>query len=299
MPYSLHNAQLAITLRPECGGRVDQITDLAHDKAWLWHPPGHDPAAPRTLDANPAFDAHWQGGFEEMFPNDAACTLNGQALPDHGEACSAPWAVTAQTPRGLSIQLDCATVPVRLQKHLSLEPAEAVLHLRYALTNLGDAALPCMLKLHPALAIEEGDGIELPGCEVEVVAPGFGRAVAGTQTTRWPHALAADGSQLALDRALPVTSQAREFVYCSALAQGRCGVRNLRTGSRFQLSFDRTPFPFVWVFQSYGGFHGHYVLMLEPCTSKPYDLNEVIAQDTALWLAPRSQRTLEVSVRVG
>ena len=298
MTVILNNAHLAVSVRPECGGRIDQITDCARNKDWLWHPPGYDPAAPRALAAEPGFDAHWQGGFEEMFPNDAACTVAGRRLPDHGEAWSAVWTADANTPDGLTMHLTCKSVPVRLEKALRLEPDAPVLHLRYRIVNLGTQSLPCMLKLHPALAIEEGDQIELPGCNVEAVAPDFSRLIGSTTPSRWPEAQAADGSPVRLDRTLPVATQAREFIYCSELEEGRCGVRNARTGSRFQLEFDRADFPFVWVFQSYGGFQNHYVLMLEPCTGKPYDLNEVIAQNNALWLAPESERTLDVSLSV-
>lgn len=298
MTVNLTNPYLAISVRPECGGRIDQITDLARDKAWLWHPSGYDPAAPRVLASEPGFDAHWQGGFEEMFPNDAPCTVAGRRLPDHGEAWSGVWTVNASTPHSLAMQLTCKSVPVRLEKTLRLEPDAPVLHLRYSMVNLGTERLPCMLKLHPALAIEEGDQIELPGCNVEAVALDFSRLIGSPAPSRWPEAQGADGRPVRLDRALPITTQAREFIYCSELEEGRCGVRNARTGSRFQLEFDRADFPFVWVFQSYGGFHGHYVLMLEPCTGKPYDLNDVIAQDNALWLAPATERTLDITLKV-
>lgn len=298
MTVTLANPYLALAVRPECGGRIDQFTDLARDKVWLWHPPGYDPAAPRVLAPDPGFDAHWQGGFEEMFPNDAGCTVAGRALPDHGEAWSAAWTVSTRTPHSLAMQLACTSVPVRLEKELRLERDAPVVHLRYRVVNLTAARLPCMLKLHPALAVEEGDQIELPGCTVEAVAPSFSRLIGQAAPSRWPEARAADGSLVRLDRTLPRTTQAREFIYCSELEEGRCGVRNARTGSLFQLEFDRADFPFVWVFQSYGGFQDHYVLMLEPCTGKPYDLNEVIAQNNALWLPPGGERTLEVTLEV-
>lgn len=298
MSITLKNSHLEVSVRPECGGRIDQITDLSRGKPWLWHPPGYDPGAGRELPAQASFDACWQGGFEEMFPNDAACTVDGVALPDHGEAWSAAWSADSDRANALTLTMDCERVPIRLEKQLVLDPDAPVLNLRYRMTNLGDSALPCMLKLHPALAIEEGDQIELPRCNVEAVALGFSRLIGQAGTTRWPTAVDTDGETVRLDRTLPAASEAREFVYCSRLEEGRCGVRNARTGSTLQFSFDRTAFPFVWVFQSYGGFNGHYVLMLEPCTSKPYDLLEAIAQDTAFWLAADTMRTLALRISV-
>lgn len=296
MNLTLKNSRMAVAVRPECGGRIDQITDLVHGKQWLWHPPDYDPDAPRALPDDPAFDACWQGGFEEMFPNDAACTVDGRVLPDHGEAWSAAWRAERTGPHALTLAMDCKRMPVRLEKQLALDADAPVLSLRYRMTNMGDAALPCMLKLHPALAIEEGDEIDLPRCDVEAVSLAFSRLIGRAGKSRWPEAAGPDGEPVRLDRALPAASAAREFVYCSRLDEGRCGVRNARTGSALEFAFDRTAFPFVWVFQSYGGFNGHYVLMLEPCTSKPYDLRDVIAEDRAFWLARDTMRTLTLTV---
>ena len=121
MSLTLTNSRMAVSVRPECGGRIDQITDLARGKEWLWHPPDYDPDAPRTLPAAPAFDACWQGGFEEMFPNDAACTVDGMALPDHGEAWSAAWQAEVTAPNTLTLTMDCTHMPVRLEKQLVLD----------------------------------------------------------------------------------------------------------------------------------------------------------------------------------
>jgi hypothetical protein len=261
--------------------------------------PGYDPAAARDIPEEASFDSCWQGGFEEMFPNDAACTVDDCPLPDHGEAWSARWNVPQASALDMTLSMRARSMPLRLEKHVRLEADAPLVHLRYRITNAGESSLPCMLKLHPALAIEEGDLIELPACSVEPVAPGFGRVTAARSgPTRWPWGEDAAGGRVRLDRALPASSGAREFVYCSHLEEGRCGVRNTRTGSRLQLTFDRSDFPFVWVFQSYGGFNGHYVLMLEPCTSKPYDLRDAIAENTALWIPRQSDRTLQLTLQI-
>lgn len=42
----------------------------------------------------------------------------------------------------------------------------------------------------------------------------------------------------------------------------------------------------VGVFQSYGGWRGHYVLVLEPCTTIPYDLEVACRNGTAALLKP-------------
>ena len=42
----------------------------------------------------------------------------------------------------------------------------------------------------------------------------------------------------------------------------------------FEYRFDTGVFPYAWYFASYGGFDGHYVAILEPCTTMPLSVNE-------------------------
>src|SRR5262249_12966587 len=146
--------------------------------------------------------------------------------------------------------------------------------IEYFLNNQCDEELPFLLKIHPALAIEEGDEVLLPECSAEAVDLGFSQIIGKPGKTKFPTAIDANGRRVHLNRALTRESRLREFFYCSDLASGECGVKNQRTGSMLRFEFDRKQFPYVWVFQSFGGFNGHYVMMLEPCTTLPYDLME-------------------------
>lgn len=302
MSISLRNDALAVTIRPERGGRIDQISDLACGKDWLWHPEAYQP----ELDAlapdsgQPlSFDACWSGGFEEMFPNDAAGELAGRALRDHGELWSSAWTVVEQSASCLRLRVDCHTLPFTVEKCFTLDPLRPLLAIRYRLHNRSGQPQPFMLKLHPALVIEAGDDVDLPACQLEAVELGFSRMVAQPGLFAWPRAPGAHGSEVRLDRVPPPDGELREFVYCSGLSDGFCAINNRRSGSRFELRFERADFPFVWVFLSHGGYQGLQVAMLEPCTGKPYDLGLAIQQGTAAWLQGGETRDIELQVRVG
>ncbi len=43
------------------------------------------------------YDDVWAGGWEELFPNDAAGDFEGRELPDHGEWWTMAWAVECDT----------------------------------------------------------------------------------------------------------------------------------------------------------------------------------------------------------
>ena len=45
----------------------------------------------------------------------------------------------------------------------------------------------------------------------------------------------------------------------------------------FEYRFDTDVFPYAWYFASYGGFDGHVMAILEPCTTIPLSVGEAAA----------------------
>lgn len=298
MMIPLENPFMRVSVRPDLGGRIDQITDRRTGRDWLWHPSHYDSNQTRSLTVGSSFDQHWTGGWDEVFPNDAAGHFQGRNLVDHGELWSQSWQVIEQSGRGVKMAIHCQTVPAAFEKTLVLDEKEPTLRIHYLIRNLSDETVPFLLKLHPAIAIEEGDELLMPSCQVEPVELGFSRIIGRPGLTRFPKALGADGSEVFINRMLARSSQSREFFYCSDLERGECGVKNARTGSALMMRFDRTHFPFVWSFMSFGGFDGHYVLVLEPCTTKPYDLAAAWQQGTVAVLPPSDVTELDLEVHL-
>ena len=48
-------------------------------------------------------------------------------------------------------------------------------------------------------------------------------------------------------------------------------------GLTFEYRFDTAVFPYVWYFASYGGFDGHVVAVVEPCTTMPLSVSAAAA----------------------
>lgn len=298
MEVELRNGIVSVLVRPDLGGRIDQITDLATQKKWLWHPDENDASRSRTLLRGSSFDVHWTGGWDDIFPNDAAGDFEGRTLYDHGELWSQPWELLEQDARLVKLRYTCESLPVVVEKTVGLDPHRGSFQISYRFENLSGDVLPFLFKAHPALAIEEGDELLLPECEVEPVELGFSRIIGKMETTRFPLALDSRGGPVSLNRALGAETEAREFFYCSALKSGVCGLFNRRTGTRLQIKFDIASFPFVWVFQSYRGFRGHYVMILEPSTTKPYDLLTAWNLGTTPVLKSRELRRYSLSVEI-
>ncbi len=85
---TLENAEISLVLRPDLGGRIDQIKDQKTGHDWLWHSPGYEASQTRDLPIGASFDEHWTGGWDEIFPNDAAGEFQGRQLVDHANPLS-------------------------------------------------------------------------------------------------------------------------------------------------------------------------------------------------------------------
>lgn len=297
MKLTLENDQMRLTVRPDLGGRIDQLQDCKTGHEWLWHPCDYLPQT-RSLPIGASFDDNWTGGWDEIFPNDAAGLFRGYNLVDHGELWSQPWEVVEQSNFSIKLALECQTVPVGVEKTIQLHVTEPQFQIKYLFKNQSDETIEFLFKQHAAIAIEAGDEILLPDCVVEPAVLDFSKIIGRQEKTRFPKAFAADGTEIDLRYTPKRESKLQEFYYSSNLAVGQCGIHNKRSQSSLLMSFDTDDFPYVWVFQSYGGWRDYYVLVLEPCTTIPYDLELACRNGTAAQLQPQEIQHRLLSVRL-
>lgn len=295
---ALENSEIQLLIRPDLGGRIDQINDRQTDKQWLWHPESYHANQTRSLAVGASFDDNWTGGWDEVFPNDAAREFQGRNLVDHGELWSQAWQVVKHSPFSIQLAYQCQTVPVRVEKTIQLHETAPEAQIEYRFQNHSNETVPFLLKQHAAIAIEAGDEILLPDCLIEPAFLEFSKIIGQPGKTRFPKAIAADGREIEVQYIPPRDSQLQEFYYSSELAVGQCGIRNSRSGSALIMNFDTTDFPYVWVFQSYGGWRDHYVLVMEPCTNIPSDLEIACQNGTAAQLQPQEIQRRSLSLRL-
>lgn len=295
-PLVLENAVVKLTIRPDLGGRIDQLYDRRTQINWLWHPPEYDETQSRSLPVGASFDEHWTGGWDEMFPNDAAGSFQGWELVDHGELWSQSWNVVEVGQFHTKLAYQCQTVPVAIEKTIQLSKTEPEVEIGYQFQNQSDNQIPFLFKQHCAIAIAAGDEILLPDCDIEPAFLEFSKIIGQPGKTRFPAAIAADGSEVDL-RFIPTkSSQLQEFYYSSNLDIGACGIR--RSNSALIMHFDAADFPYVWVFQSYGGWRDFYVLVLEPCTTVPSDLEIARQNGTLTCLQPHEVQNRKLTIRL-
>lgn len=287
---TLENSEIRLTIRPDLGGRIDQLEDLQTGHAWLWHPSHYAPETTRSLAVGASFDDQWTGGWDEVFPNDAAGEFQGRNLADHGELWSQRWQVLENSPLSTTLGYQCQTVPVWVKKTIQLDANRPEANLVYSFQNQSEQQIPFLFKHHAAIAIEAGDEILLPDCWVEPAFLEFSKIIGQPGKTRFPKAIGSSGEAIDLRVMPPPSSQLQEFYYTSELSQGFCGIRHQRSQSSLLMTFDTADFPYVWMFQSYGGWQGHYVVVVEPCTTLPSDLEEACSNGTAALLQPQEHQ---------
>lgn len=294
---TLANERLKVIILPEIGGRIENFIDIETGKDWVWHPDGYVKGE-RRLPVGAGFDENWTGGWDEVFPNDAACIFRGNSLVDHGELWSQSWQVMEESRLAVRMCYECETVPVAVEKIVWLDRRKPHLCIDYAFDNLSNDRLPFLFKLHAALAIEAEDEIVMPSSMTRPVDLGFSTIVAKSEKTPFPKALGRNGDQIILDRILPREANQQEFLYVTDLGRGTCGLRNTKTSRNLRMAFNKSDIPYVWLFQSYGRWKGHYVMVMEPCTNVPYDLATAYESGTCAVLNPQSRRELNLSIGI-
>lgn len=292
----IENSLLRLVILPELGGKLWSLVYKPIDREIFWQNPR---LAPRPAPYGAAYDDWFCGGWDELFPNDAPTSFAGDLYPDHGEWWAMPfaWEITTQRPDAITLHLWRAGVVTNTQveRWITVRAGDPRIELRYRIHNAGPQPLDFLWKLHPALAISPDARIDLPAGTVSP-DPAFNDRL-DKRPFVWPHTHSAQGDVVDMRVVPPVSAATCDFYYATELAAGWCALTDAQAGYRFDLHFDPTVFRSVWVFGAYGGWRGHYVTILEPCTGYPYRLEEAVAQGTASQLA--AGETIETTVTVG
>ena len=289
----VENRFLRLVILPEAGARIWQITYKPLDADLLWNNPT---VAPALYGLHTPYDDVWSGGWDELFPNDEAGTLNGNLLPDHGELWTGSWhaePIQKGESAGLHLRFTTPISSFLAEKTILLRPERAAFEVRYRFTNQGAEAFPFLWKLHPAFAVSTDHRIDFPPMTVrrELEFPGtLGEAPASFP---WPYA-SLNGNLLDLRQIPDVSSRALHFFYGTELAAGWCGITNRANRLACALRFDKEILSCCWLFATHGGWRDLNVAVLEPATGYPYQMQAMIDGGHARRLAPGE--SLETSV---
>lgn len=295
----LENRRLRVTVLPELGGKVAELVDKALDRDLLWHNPR---TPPRRAPFGAHFDDWWSGGWDEIFPTGDVARLHGEPLPYMGELWSVPWTAheaPAEPGNAAIVAVGLGTIaPARLERTMELRGDEAVLRVRYRLTNLDVRPLEFLWGIHPCFAVTPEHRLEVPAGRMLVgvsSGPRLGEVGASYDWPRQPDASAADRTRDAR-RVLPASAAVFGGHWATELRAGWLALRDEASGRGVALAFPRDVFPQAWLWQVYGGWRGHHHVCLEPWTGYPMQLEEAAAAGRARCLEPGASLEAEVGV---
>lgn len=293
----LENDLLRVEVLPELGGKIWSIAYKPRDRELLWR---HPKLTPRRVAPGSSFDDTFFGGWDEVFPNDAPVTIDGIAYPDHGEIWTTPcdWRVIEQSAARATIALTCRgpITGAEIERHLTLRSGEPSLHLSYRVRNVSECALRFHWKLHPALNMGSNAWIDIPAKRV-ILDPEFAGEFAAFESD-WPLVPGKNGQPIDLRIAPDPASKSTRFFYATELSEGWCSMTDLEDGVTVRFEFDRTIFPAVTVFGTYGGWRDLQVTILEPSTGYPYQLDRAAMSGNVSHLDPGETFSADIGMSV-
>jgi Domain of unknown function (DUF5107) len=285
---TLENRFLRVTILPEVGGKVWQITYKPFDAELLWNNPRIPPA---RMPMNSRYDDVWCGGWDELFPNDEVAVIEGETYPDHGEVWTGEWHAESfkkSDSVGVTLSFNTPISSIRMEKIITLCRGQARLHFRYKFTNVGGSPFPFLWKLHPAFAVSPKHRVDFPPMKV-VLEPAFAGTLGGVASPfDWP-AAQTDGKKIDLRRTPGIEERQVYFFYGTEMKESWCALTNTETGLACGLHFDSEVFQSCWLFASYGGWRNYNVAVLEPCTGYPLSFEAMQAAGRARVLSPGGQ----------
>ena len=178
------------------------------------------------------------------------------------------------------------------ERRMTLRPDGPIIDLHYRIANETNEIRHFSWTLHAALAVEEGDRIDCSARKAQVADLAYSR-FATLDPFAWP---SIEGQRSDI---VPAQDGTCDFFYLYDLKCGRIAWTRPSQRLRFEYQFDTSIFPFVMIFATYGGFLGHYTVLLEPCTTMPLSVNEAKATGRCSRLEPGEILETDVSIYAG
>lgn len=266
----LKNDYWELTVLPEVGAKIYDLSWRASGKNYLWHNPRIQPQR-YPIDAN--FDNYWCGGWDDIFPTADSCEFKGEVYPNCGELRSLQWSQDSITSAEVSLSAYAPISPIRATKTIGLSGSIVSMH--YQIENLGPGRLPFLWGTHPALAVAKGDTLRIPA-QRGLVSSSSGPSM-GTpgQEYRWPR-LEHSAGVTDMSKVQPITADVNCGHYIIDLTEGWFGAESAdrKSGIVFHFPLDKCPYLWGWIV--YGGWRGYHHVIIEPWTSYPVHLADAV-----------------------
>jgi len=240
---TLENSDLKIIISPELGGRVLSLFNKKKEFEWVWN---NKNLIEGIVPKGTNYDDNWQGGWEELFPNDAIEKFSWGTGYDHGETWSHAWKVNESSNKKIILETSNLDSGSKICKTYSLNGNK--LRVEYCLrVSFKDIFL---FKLHIAIPIYSRCNIKGNFSKIKKVEDSFGNILETEDITHFLN--------------LENNSKFFDFGY----VENEDNHLSLhQENNSLKLTYDKEFLNYLWIFQSQGGWMGHNVLVLEPASN--------------------------------
>jgi galactose mutarotase-like enzyme len=260
-PVVLRNEVAEAEVVADEGARVQHLRDRVSGRELLLQ---------RAAEPGPRVDflAACTGGWDELFPTDS----EWQEHPDHGRVWTAAFDVVEAGGDAAAFRVELDSPPVEIERRLSLlAPPRRGLRAETTLRARGPTG-PFLWAAHPMLAVEAGWRIELP--------EGARNFEADRELPGRPPPGPLDAAQVDETAVIPARAdEVCEVVYVDGVAAA--AVRSPDGAHVTRASWDESFLRHLWLVTITGRFGLDDCLLIEPCTSRPYRLEDSIEAGTA------------------
>ncbi len=203
---TLKSSDLELVLDPDFGGDILSIKTLPNNQELLLRTPWADRAedviagrqTPFSLDPVAHWMEHYRGGWQLITPNAGdPRKIHGAAVGFHGEAAISRWTIVESTPESVRISLDLISIPVRIERVISLEKNE--ISITDQITSLSGVDLEFDYSSHPAFggALLDGEvSIETSATKFTLDEESESSHGASGSTHQWPLIKSENGKTL-------------------------------------------------------------------------------------------------------
>ena len=259
----LESELLQLDIAPSVGGRGVSLVHRPSGYEFLWC---NQALQLERLEPFSEYDPNFYGGIDELLPNDIPEVVNGVDSPDHGELWTTAFDYTVDGD-ALVLAGSFPIIGLTYERRISLSDSAPLVDLSYRITNLGAERKVFLWKLHAALHIEPGD---------RIICPAGKAVVPDLEWSRWHTLEPFNWPDIEDQRAdvIPEPDNSVDFLHLYDLSEGRMAWQSASKGLTLEYRFDTAAFPYAWYFASYGGFDGHVMAILEPCTTMPLSVGE-------------------------
>ncbi len=300
----VENEELRISIIPDMGGKVIELTRKQTGTQFLQEPPIN-----YSLINKPKYGEEFQpphaAGFDECFPNvsPSKYIFNGEEiiLPDHGELWTKPWEYEIN-PKGISLWTHGKQIKYRFTKHIELSGSTVTIS--YKLENLEEYSFDYIWSAHPLLKIKEGDELLLPSEVDEVILNWASNTNVGHfgDKLEWPKILG-NHSNIDFNYVQNKSMSLAAKLFTNRLEEGKAGIYKEETNESLVFSFQTNQIPFLGIWLCYGGWpigsnKKDYTLALEPCNARPDSLEEACKWKDQQKISPHSIECWEVDITI-